>query len=86
MTTPQPDRYLEVFQRWMTPEELDKLREELGPPRIITERTRRIEHIIERAERKEAVWHFLKAVLLAFASIVAVLATMKALLPLDWWN
>jgi hypothetical protein len=82
----QGERYLDVFQRWMTPEEMDQLRKDLGPPEIIRERTRRTEQLIERAERKEVLWQFFKAALVAFASLVAVLATIKALVPGEWWN
>jgi hypothetical protein len=76
--------YMEVLQRWMTPEELDQLRKELGHVAEILERNKRVEKLIENQERKEAIWQFLKAVLLAFASIVAVLATIKAVLPVGW--
>ena len=78
------DRYLEVLQRWMTPEEMDQLRKEMGPPADMVERSQRVDRIIARDEHKEAVWQFLKAAALAFASIVAALATIKALLPAGW--
>lgn len=80
-----PDRYLEVLQRWMTPDELDHIRKEVGSAEAIVERKQQIERIIEKAEQREAIWQFLRMAALAFVSIVGLVATIKAILPAGWW-
>lgn len=69
----------------MTPEELDQLRRDLGSPQDIRERGERIERILKDVEGREAIWRFVKAVALAFVSIVGLLATLKAIIPTDWY-
>lgn len=77
-------RYFEVLQKWLSPDELDKLRRELGSPEQILEDRARVQALVNRAERRDAVWAFLRTAALAFVSIVGLLATMKAILPAGW--
>lgn len=79
------DLYLDALKRWMTPADLDTLRKGLGSADDIVGRTKRIEQIIEKAERREAIWQFLKMVGLAFVTIMGAAATLKAVLPSGWW-
>lgn len=69
----------------MTPAELELIRKAQGDPEEIVERTKRIDRIVARAEQREAIWNFLSRVALAFATVMGVLATVKALLPAGWW-
>lgn len=78
------ERYFEIGQRWLSPEELDELRKGLGSPAEILDRHARLEQLLAKAERREAVWQFLKAAAIGFAAIMAALATAKGLLPDGW--
>lgn len=79
------DPYLEELRRWMAPSDLAMLRKVLGQPETIAERVRKVDKIIDHAERKEAIWQFLKMVGLAFVTVAGALATIKAALPAGWW-
>jgi hypothetical protein len=77
-------RYFEVMQRFCTPEELEILRQTYRTPKSVTDRYAKIEALLESEERREWRWQFLRMVALAFASVVGVLATLKAVLPPGW--
>lgn len=69
----------------MTPEELNQVRKAWGDADEILDHNRKVRAIIERAEHREAVWQFLKRTAQAFIIIVGALATIKAIVPVDWW-
>lgn len=79
------DPHLDVLRKWMTPEEFNQVRKSWGPAEEILEHNRKVRAIIERAEHREAIWQFLKRVAQAFIIIVGALATIKAIVPIDWW-
>lgn len=79
------DPYLDALRRWMTADELEMLRKELGSPQEIAERTQKVDRIVKRAEHREAIWQFFKMVALAFVTVAGALATVKAILPAGWW-
>lgn len=79
------DPRLDVLKRWMTSDDLELLRKEMGSAEDIVERTQKIDRIIERAEHREAIWQFLRMVGLAFVTVVGAVATIKAVVPAGWW-
>jgi hypothetical protein len=50
----------------------------------ILDRHDEIEQILEDARRRRDRWAFLKAVALAFATVVGILATAKQIIPAGW--
>ena len=79
------DPHLAVLRRWMSPSELEQVRKAHGDADEIVARTRAIDQIIAKAEQRKAIWNFLSRVALAFATVMGVLATIKAILPAGWW-
>jgi len=85
--TEDPRHYQAYFargQRWGTAQEFDAVLNELGTPRDIIERNAKIEALLEKNERREAVWQFLTRTGAAFVVIVTILGALKALLPAGW--
>lgn len=80
-----PNDYLETLRRWMTPDEFDELRRLAGSPEAMRERHARVEQLIEAAEKKEAIWQFLKRAAGVFVATMAALAVAKGLMPAEWW-
>ena len=79
------ERYFEIGRWWMSPEELDALRKELGSAEDILERHRQIEKLVKSSENREALWQFMRRVGAAFVALMAAAVTLKALLPEAWW-
>lgn len=79
------DPHLEILRKWLTPDEFDQVRKAWGSAEDIVEHSRKVRRIIEKAEHQEAIWTFLKRTFQAFAIIVGVLATIKAIAPPGWW-
>jgi hypothetical protein len=78
--------YLEECQRWMTPKEISDLRRKLGSIEDILERHESLEQLLRDAEKRRTVWAFLRAAALAFVAVVGFLATLKAVIPIDWYT
>jgi hypothetical protein len=79
-----PSRYFDVLQRFGSPEEIEALRQVYGTPKAITERHRRIEMLLDRDERRDAVWQFLKYLVIGLIGAATLLSTIKGILPAGW--
>lgn len=80
----EDEAYREAIRRWVTPKDVDDLRRMLGSAEAILDRNEQVMRLLEKEDKKEAVWQFIKAAALAFVTIVGVLATIKAVLPAGW--
>jgi hypothetical protein len=80
----EDDPHLAVMRQWMTAAELDVLRKEHGSAADMVAHKRKVDRIVQKAEHREAIWNFLKTILLAFVAIIGALATIKAIIPLEW--
>lgn len=77
-------KYFDVLQRFGSPDEIEALRQIYGTPREITSRHKRIETLLDRVERREAVWQFLKYLVVGLSGAAALLSMIKGILPAGW--
>jgi hypothetical protein len=80
----ESQRYLEVMQRFGSPDEIEALRQIYGTPREVTSRHAKIEAFLDRAEKRAAVWQFVKYLGIGLIGAATLLSTLKGILPAGW--
>lgn len=78
-------RYLDVLQYWMSPEEMAEIRKEIGDAGDILEHHKRLEKLLDAADRRAWVWLFARHAWWGFVGLMGAILTAKLILPPDWW-
>jgi hypothetical protein len=78
------ERIFQVFLRFGTVEDIAALQQRVGTAQAVLRKLDQIDALLQAHEDGRAIWRFLGRVAVAFAAIVSVLATLKAVLPAGW--
>lgn len=75
------ERYLEVMRRSGTPDEWERVRQEIGSPQKIIDHHLAVLRLIKAAEKREDRWRFFLWVSASFVAVISALGAIKQLLP-----